>query len=154
MLFAIPPGERYTSLEKLFFPFGRNAWLCICGLLMFAVVILFVIKFTSKKTRNFIVGNSNQMPFFNMVVVGLGGSIHIHEMPMQNFARTMLLFWLLATLVLRNAYQGKLYDNLRRTQRKMPFFRLDDLFRSNLKLYIPRAYYQVISDNYPQYIHR
>lgn len=154
MLFAIPTGAAYTSLEKLFFPFSKNVWLCFFTLFVVAVAMITILKLTSAKYRDFVIGISNDMPFFNLVNVCLGGAISVQDTPSRNFARTLLLVWVLSTLVLRNAYQGKLFDNLRSNQRKAEFFRLDQLYKSNIKLYIPGTYYQTFVDNFPKYKHR
>lgn len=89
-----------------------------------------------------------------MVVVCLGGTISLNHLPMRSFARTMLLIWLLSTLILRNAYQGKLFDYLRGDQRMAPLFNLDDLYESDLELHVFDSYYQNIVDNFPELKHR
>lgn len=99
-----------------------------------------------RKKRDFLVGPANNMPFFNMVNICLGGTITIHDIPLRNFARSMLMIWLLATLVLRNAYQGKLFDNLRSHQRMAPFYHLNELYESNLKLYLYESFYQNVAN--------
>lgn len=154
MLYAIPSGKSYTSLEKLFFPFAKNVWLCICTLFVIAVAIIVILKQKPKRYRDYLFGQSNNTPLFNLVNACLGGSIPLNYTPARNFARTMLLIWLLATLVLRNAYQGKLFDNMRKHQRKAPFYHLNELYDSNVKLYLPEAYYQTFVDNFPQHKHR
>lgn len=130
-------------------------WLWICVLFVIAVTIIVTLKLTAKNWRDFVIGQSNSMPFFNMLSVCLGGTIPMQHTPSRNFARTVLVIWLFSTLVLRNAYQGKLFDNLRINQRKAPFFHLDKLFsESNLKLYLTPAYFQIVADNYPTQRHR
>lgn len=151
LLFAIPPGKSYTSFEKLFFPFGENVWFVICGLFLSAVIIIFILKMSVRKNRDFVIGKFNNMPFFNMVDICLGGTVPMHSLPTRNFARTLVMIWLLSTLVLRNAYQGILFDNLRSHQRKMPYFHLNELYNSNLTLYLPQAFYQMFADNQPKY---
>lgn len=51
---------------------------------------------------------------------------------------------------MRNAYTGKLFDNLRGDQRVAPFFELDDLYESNLKLYLLESFFQNIADALPK----
>ncbi|XP_055325489.1 uncharacterized protein LOC129579433 [Sitodiplosis mosellana] len=134
LIFAIPPGRPYTSFEKLSFPFKMRVWACICVLFLIAAIVIVILKLSSKEKRDFFFGKSNNMPIFNMVSHCFGGTTTFIAMPVRNFARTLLMIWLLTTLVLRNAYQGKLYDNLRGNQRMAPYFYIDDLFQSNLKL--------------------
>lgn len=85
----------------------------------------------------------------------LGGSIFHIAIPVRNFARTILMIWLLSTLILRNAYQGKLYDNLRGNQRNQPYYSLNSLFESNLRLYLYESFYEdfisYAADNIPNH---
>lgn len=154
MLFAIPPGKSYTALEKLFFPFHNRVWICSCVIIVVAIAIMIILKLTPRPYRDFVIGKSNDMPFFNMLNACLGGTISTSNSPSRNFARFVLLIWLLSTLVLRNAYQGKLFHNLRSKQHKSPYFRLDELYESDMKLYLPDAYYQIVADIVPKYKHR
>lgn len=146
LVYAIPSGKPYSSFEKLFFPFKYIIWSCICALFVIATILLVALKCFPKKMRNFLLGKSNNMPLFNMYNICLGGTVSMRDIPLRNFARTLLLIWLLATLVLRNAYQGKLFDNLRSHQRAAPYFNLDELYASELKLYLYESFFQNVAD--------
>lgn len=154
LLYAIPPGRPYTSLEKLYFPFKIILWSSICALFIIGALVVTILKLLPKHRRDFVIGTSNDMPLFNMVSVSLGGSLTIEHIPVKNFARTILMIWLIATLVLRNSYQGKLFDNMRSNQRMAPLFTLNDLYESHLKIHIFTSYYQNIVDSYPHHSHR
>lgn len=121
----------------------------MCVLFVLAVIIMFVLKLIPTQNRDFIVGKSNNTPFFNMIYIYLGGAITLDRVPVRNFARTIFLIWLLFSLVIRNAYQGKLFDNLRSKQRMAPLFRLNDLFQSDLRLYLMESFYQNVADILP-----
>lgn len=99
LLYAIPNGKPYGSLEKLFFPFGFKIWILLGVIFCIAATVLLLLKFSAQKNREILVGASNNMPFFNMVNICLGGTVSFNEMPMRTFARTMLMIWLLSTLV-------------------------------------------------------
>lgn len=154
LIFAIPPGRPYTSLEKLMFPFRYKIWTCICALFTVAAIVVVLLKCGPRKRRDFIVGKFNNMPFFNMINILFGGSISFNRIPIRNFARTILLIWLFSSLVLRNAYQGKLFDNLRSDQRMAPLYEFKDLYESDLNLYLLESFYRDFVDSYPQYKHR
>lgn len=45
--------------------------------------------------------------------------------------------------------KGMLYGNLRGQQRKAPLFQLNDLYKSNMKLYLMESFYQSVADLLP-----
>lgn len=154
LLFAIPNGRPYTSFEKLFFPFKMSVWICICILFAIASIVIAALKLASRSKRDFFMGKSNDMPFFNMISICFGGAIPFNEIPIRNFARTILIIWLFFTLILRNAFQGKLYDNLRSSQRMAPLLNLNELYESSYTLYLYESFFQNIVETLPNQGHR
>lgn len=124
-------------------------WSIICVLFVAAVAVIIAIKLLPYKIRAFVIGKSNRMPFFNMVNISLGGSISPKHIPVRNFARTLLFIWLLSNLVLRNAYQGKLFDILRSNQRTHPLFTFDQLYGSTIKLHVYASLYDHVLEFVP-----
>lgn len=147
--FAIPPGRPYTSIEKLYLPFTTKIWMSISVLFAIGGGVVLFLKLLPEKNRDFIVGKSNNMPFFNMINVCLGGGLNTKAIPMRNFARTLLLIWMISCLVLRNAYQGKLFDHIRSSQRMEPMYDINDLYASDFKLYVFEQFYSLIADILP-----
>lgn len=99
LLYAIPMAKPYSSLEKLFFPFRYKIWILLCGIFFTAAIVLLLLKLKAEKNRTFLIGASNNMPFFNMLNVCLGGTVSLNDVPIRNFARAMLMIWLVSTLV-------------------------------------------------------
>lgn len=151
LLYAIPDGKPYSTLEKLYFPFDIQVWICICVLFFIAASVIIVLKILPNTFRDFSIGKSNATPFFNMINICLGGSITFHDMPLRNFARTILMIWMISTLILRNAYQGKLFDNLRGNQRMSPLYTFDRLYDSTIKLYIFASFLPFVKDAVPDH---
>lgn len=75
MLFAIPPGKRYSSLEKLFFPFNITVWMYILGTFLAMAVIIVTLKLISKSKRDFVIGRNNDAPFLNLFATCLGAGM-------------------------------------------------------------------------------
>lgn len=105
LVFGIPPGRPYTSLQKLVFPFGIKVWYCLGLVFVVATILIVSLKLGAEKRRAFVVGKAKN-PFLNMINISFGGALCSNKVPVRNFARTMLIMWLLSSLVLRNAYQG------------------------------------------------
>lgn len=112
---------------------------------MVTAFLILILKLLPKNKRDFIVGRTNDMPFFNMIGISLGGSVTSYQSPVKNLARTLLLFWLVTALILRSSYEGKLFDHLCSNQRKSPFYNVKDLYESNLKLFVYPVMYNLTS---------
>uniref|UniRef100_A0A3F2ZEN3 Uncharacterized protein n=1 Tax=Phlebotomus papatasi TaxID=29031 RepID=A0A3F2ZEN3_PHLPP len=103
----IPPGRPLTSMEKLFFPFDLNTWCCVALCFIVSAIVVTVAKYVLPHRRAFVFGRANHYPFINTIDVFLGASIH--RTPGRNFARFLLLVWIVMSLVLRSSYQGALF---------------------------------------------
>lgn len=147
LLFAVPPGEPYTSLEKIFFPFKGTVWLCICILFIAAVILVIFLKFVRSSKRQFIFGPKNDSPLLNMINIFLGGAII--RLPRRNFARTLLLIWMSMSLILKSAYQGRLYHFIRTDQRSYALDDLAKIAKTNYTIYATPKFYNLIVQNLP-----
>lgn len=154
VIFAIPRGRPYTSFEKLFLPFELSVWMCIAAATLAAIVAMGVLKLGPRHVRDFVVGRRNDGPFCNLVAIILGVGMPAHHIAYRNFARTILTVVLLATLVLRNAYQGNLFNFLRTQTQRPPLFHLQDIWDSDVDIYVPPTFYQLFMRELPQMAHR
>lgn len=118
LLFVVPPGKEYTPIEKLLLPFKPYIWISLTFIFSFSIiVILFLRCCASLQQRNFIIGRNMQEPVLNFINIVFGNSLHV--LPYRNFARTLIIIWILACLVFRTIYQGSLFyfmqDNTNKT---------------------------------------
>ncbi len=110
LLWVIPPGRHYTSFEKLFQPFDLFVWICFLLIFLAAIIAVFILKGRPKIVRNFILGRDVRTPILNLIGLSLG--VTAFKVPGRNFARTLLMIYILYMLVLRTAYQGALFKSL------------------------------------------
>lgn len=150
LIFMIPPGHPYTPFKKLFLPFETRIWLCILIALFVAILILIAFKTCLMDERDFIIGRGNNMPLINLLLVCLGGAMTIPQMPTRNFARTILTILLITTLILRNAYQGNLFNFLRTQKNERPLYYRRDIFNSDVNVYVTSTFYEVYRQEQPQ----
>lgn len=68
-------GRPYSPTEKLYLPFGMRIWTSICVLFVVGAGVVLILKMVPKKNRDFVIGNDNNMPFFNMI----NGMNHLSE---------------------------------------------------------------------------
>lgn len=154
LVFAIPYGRSYSSLAKLFFPFKMTVWICVCSSLLLVITVIVVLKLFSKKKRDFVVGRNNDAPFLNLIQTCLGGTMTGYQLPRRNFARTMLGIVLLTTLILRNAYLGNLFNFLRIQKRMEPFYHIQDIFDSDVTIFIISPLFERYQKEFPHVKHR
>lgn len=148
LLFAVPRGRNYTAFEKLFLPFQLTIWLGTGALFGLAAIIFAFLRCAGRNRFEFVVGAENRTPFLNMVVILLGDTLSI-SMPTRNFARYVLMVWMLACIVLRTAYQGAMFHLLQLPRTTQAIDQLGDLIAANYSLRTsPGLFY--LFDNIPK----
>ncbi|XP_055842652.1 uncharacterized protein LOC129909603 [Episyrphus balteatus] len=120
-----------SPLDRLAKPFSHQLWMLLAGFLIIGLVFLLILRLLKIEIRQYILGDDNN-PTLNFFAILLGYSMNQTPSPSRNFARYTLLLLLLLTLVIRSAYQGSLYDAIRR----------DGFVR------IPSGYKEIVEWNY------
>lgn len=105
----------YSAYEKLAFPFDPALWRAIALVLVLACLLLGLVAWLWPREE------LPPHPFYQLLVLTLGGNLPDRFLPRRMPARLAVLTWLLATLVLRSGYQSGMYQLLRQdTQRNPP----------------------------------
>jgi hypothetical protein len=105
---AFSVQDELTSLEKLLYPLAVTTWMLLLLYILIGYLSIFIIKKQSKKIQNFVIGENVKHPYFNMLIAILGTSQN--RLPMGTFARFLLMNFLILCLIIRTAYQGKLFE--------------------------------------------
>ncbi|GAB0099903.1 hypothetical protein DMENIID0001_157970 [Sergentomyia squamirostris] len=133
LLLLIPPGRPYSPVEKLFLPIKYIIWSCICSIFVLSAILVTLSQFWTPNRRIFVFGPHNYYPFLNTFNVFLGGPVHI--MPTRNFARYLLLLWIVTSLVIRSSYQGALFSVIKNRRTANSLDTLEKLYRKGYKIY-------------------
>lgn len=129
---TVPAGEPYTQLEKMFLMFDKDTWICIGITIAGSALIIQIINFMSDTIKIFVFGRYIQTPTLNLLNIFLnGGQIKV---PGRNFARFLLMMFIMWSLVIRTCYQSILYENLQRDMRKPRMTTVDELLEHNFTL--------------------
>lgn len=107
IVLVVPPGREWTALEKLILPFSFSLWLLILACLLVGLFVIYIIKRQSTAIQNFVFGSGVANPYLSMLVGLIGGSQSV--LPKRNFARFLLMMFLLYSVVIRTVYQGSFY---------------------------------------------
>lgn len=142
--FFIPPGHLYTPLEKLFLPFDEDTWIWLIVFLLTGVLVIFIVSYSPKHIKNFVFGRYVRHPMFNMLraIFGIGQI----KLPSRNFARYILMMFFIFCMVMRTAYQGKMYEFMQKDIRKPVAQTIQELIDKNFTFYVGRGYAEVLSN--------
>jgi Bacterial extracellular solute-binding proteins, family 3 len=134
MVFMIPPGRELTSFEKLVHPFTTCLWTLIIGVFVFGFTVIFVIKRQKKVVQNFVFGTGVRTPYLNMFIAFIGGVQK--KLPGRNFARFLLMMFLMYSLVMRTLYQASFYQILKSNKQHEEVQSIDEIIEKDFKFFI------------------
>lgn len=133
-ILIVPPGLPLTPFEKLFRPFQLTVWILLLVTFITAGGVITVIKFQSKVVRGFVFGSRNKSPYMNILSVFTGVSMPL--LPTKNFARSLLMMFLLFSIVKRTLYQGALFQFLQSDDRNKEVQSIDEVVEENFKVFM------------------
>lgn len=143
VIMAIPPGERLTAFEKLLRPFELYVWIAVLVTVSIGVLVILVLDLKLKKFRAFVWGANIRVPIMHMLVVIFGGSSQ--KLPRRNFARYLLMMFLLFCLVQRSIYQGLLYIYMKSDGRHREVQSIDEMVERGFQFYMFDSYVDTIA---------
>lgn len=154
MVYAIPKGRPYTPFEKLFFPMDTLVWALLGVFFAFALILLIWLREKLPAIRNIIVGlvAPHKAPILNMVNIFFGGPLLF--VPQTKTALQLVMIWVIATLVLRTAYQGLLFNMLQSDMTYPPPDTLEDIRKSDLNIYTTTTFFNIMYKNVPDFRNR
>jgi ABC-type amino acid transport substrate-binding protein len=145
VLLVVPRGEKLTSMEKLVRPFEQVVWILLLIAFAVGLLVIFVVNFMPKQIQSFIYGKNVKQPVMNMLVVIIGSQQRV--LPMGNFARFILMMFIILCLVLRSIYQGSLYQFLQSDGRHKEVQSIQDMIERGYTVLTYDSYHDIISEN-------
>lgn len=154
IVFAIPPGELLTPFEKLLLPFDSMVWISLLVTLCTGILVIVFLNWTTvgKKVRKFFHEDGTGNPIMNMLVaiLGLGQT----TLPTETFPRITLATFLIFCFVLRNVYQGLLFDFMQSDGRHKEIQTIQELVdEKNFTILMHEAALEVL-DNFPKILNK
>lgn len=134
IVFIVPPAREFTPFEKLFYPFKLQFWILIVIWFLAGSLVIFIVKHCSTKIQRFVFGSGVNFPYFNMFMGFFGGSQHI--LPKRNFARFLLMMFLMYSLVVRTLYQGSFYQLLQSGRHHRGIQSVNEIIERGFKIYM------------------
>lgn len=147
-VFVISPGDKLSEFEKLLRPFQSSVWILFLAVLAFAVAVVLILSFLSTNVRAFVYGRGVGNPLVNLLIAVFGGTQP--KLPRRNFPRVLLMNFLIFCLVMRNAYQGALFQYLQADKSHETVNTIDDLVEQKYEFYLHRDYAMETFENHPK----
>ena len=131
-VFVVPPGEFFTSWEKLFLPFDWQTWMWLGITFAAAFLVILLIK-VSKSTSiyDLVIGSNVTTPSLNVVAIFMGMSQVLR--PRRIVTRFLFMNFILFSLIMRTAYQGKYFEFLTSDMRRKPIQTIEGLKDKDFK---------------------
>lgn len=135
--FAATSGLPYTPAEKLMLPFDTAIWTALILTICFILLAIFIILRMSKEVQNFVFGFKTQSQVFRILQILFG--IPTFTIPGRNFSRFIYTIFTLAFLVIRHAYQGKLFEFITGNVRHRTAKTIKDMFDMEIPILIQNS---------------
>lgn len=145
LIFVIPKGEPYSAFSKLLRPFDSFIWIALLLVILICIVIIAILSLQPRKIRSFVYGENVANPFLNVLIAMYGGSQT--KLPTYNFARSLLIMFLLFCLVLRSLYQGALFQFLQANDNQPEVHSIAEMAEHNFKFYLIPSYDDMTKNN-------
>lgn len=153
-IFAFSQSDLFaTPLARLMAPFQGYVWISITCLISISIIVILMTKKLSTKHRHFIIGGrKNRTPVLNMMNALIGNVIPNRKMAHRKyfgtFARTLTILWIFFWLIVRNSYQGSMYEFLQSQRVKSPYDTVEKVRSSNVNIYMATTAANLIPDGF------
>lgn len=139
MSFLIPKGDFYTPFEKLFLPFSYGVWILLILAFVIATIVINILFAFPKKYQDFVFGRLVKYPVYNLYVAFMGGSQLV--LPGRNFARFLLMMFILFSIVIRTCYQGEMFRYMTTDEEKKEFQTFQELIDDNFTFLVDAPFF-------------
>jgi len=110
MTLRVTRGEKFTPMEKLVKPFDLATWITLVGTLLIGLIVIEILKYLQKSVYSYVCGSNNNNPTLSFIEIFFG--IGLIKPPSRDFGRFLFLMFTILCLIIRTAYQSKMYDFL------------------------------------------
>lgn len=122
-------------MEKLVLPFDHETWYGICVTFIISCIAIIIFNQFPKSFKELAYGSTGRTEAFNTFQTFFGFSQI--EVPKGNFARIVMACFVFWCLIIRTAYQGKLFEYTTTAIRKPALKTLEELKNQNFTLFFP-----------------
>lgn len=147
-IFIVPRGKELTAVEKFTHPFSNDLWIACIVLYLIGSLVISVVNFQSENMKNFVFGRNVKFPHLNMFAGLVGNTQPL--LPGRNFARFILMNYLLYFLVIRTSYIGGYYNVLINLKFHKEIETIQELIDSDIEVHTLEVYYSDWLGQFPE----
>ena len=145
LVFMIPKGRPMSPFHKLLRPFDNFVWISIFIVMLISMIVIAFLSLMPRKLRRFVYGDRVTTPFMNLLIAMYGGAQTI--LPKYNFARSLLMMFLLFCLVLRSLYQGALFQYLQASDNEPEVQSIEEMAARGFTFFTIPSYDDMLKNN-------
>lgn len=134
IIFLVNSGAYFTTFEKLTLSFSAPVWLLIAACFILGIISIFIIRLGSVEIQAFVFGTSVQTPYLNLFIGFIGGTQNI--LPKNNFARFLLMSFLMYSLVIRTLYQGTYFKLMQSSRQHKEVQSINEMISEDFRFFI------------------
>jgi hypothetical protein len=133
-IFVVPHGSDFTALEKLIYPFHYQSWIAIISFLLIGIFVIFIIQRRSTDIQDFVFGREIRGNSLKLFAVFFG--VSLRRLPSRNFARYLLMMFIIYSLIIRTLYQGSFYELLKSKKRHEEIQSIDEIIQKEMRVFV------------------
>jgi hypothetical protein len=133
IVLVVPPAKKLSALEEFLYPFSWPIWIMVVAYFLVGILVIFTVKRKSKVIQDFLFGENVSVPYLNLFIGFIGGAQTV--LPKYNFARFLLMIFLLYSLIIRTAYQASFYELLKSNMHHKEIQSIDDILDRQFTIY-------------------
>ena len=146
LVLIIPPASLMTSFEKLFQSFSFIVWILLIITFLVGLFVIVIINKQSKVIQNFVFGHGIKMPTINLLSIVFG--VSMYRLPGRNFARILLMLFVLFCLIQRNLYVGSLFRFMQSEDHHKELSSLNEIVEKGFDIFMYHSYKERL--HYPE----
>lgn len=149
VIFVVPRGKELGTFEKFVLPLDQSTWTVIVILYLIGYFVIFIVSCQNKKVRDFVFGRNVKTPFLNIYAVYI--AYPLTRLPGRNFARFILMNYMLYCIVIRTSYFGAYYNFMMNVKFHKEIETIEQLIQSENDIHTYEVYSDMMA-GYPELV--
>lgn len=151
VIFVVPRGKELGNFEKMILPLDQSTWTVIAILYLIGYFVILIVSCQNEKVRDFVFGRNVRTPFLNIYAVYM--ACPMTRLPGRNFARFILMNYMLYCLVIRTSYFGAYYNFMMNVKFHKEIETIQQLIESDNDIHTYEIYSDMMAE-YPELVNK